>query len=66
MENLNLLPIENKAVSFAQSMADISGKPWEVFRDGKGAVDVGLAGTCETAPKFRLLTVVNPKNQSHK
>ena len=66
IEDKKLLPIENKVVAFAQRMSDISGKAWEVFRDGKGAVDCGLVGTCETAQKFKLLTIVYPSSLSHR
>ena len=54
------LKIEQDMIDFARRMAVATGKSWEVFRDGRGAVDLALAGTCAASPKFRMLCLVTP------
>lgn len=56
----NFLPIEQSMIEYAQRFANMSNKPWEVFRDARGAVDLALLGTCAREPKFRLLMIVKP------
>jgi hypothetical protein len=60
----NFLPVEQSMIEYAQRFANMSNKPWEVFRDGKGAVDLALLGTCANEPKFRLVMVVKPQEVS--
>ncbi len=56
-----LLPIEKSMVRQAQQFANMSGKPWEIFRDGRGAVDLALVGTCAQESKFKLIMTVEPQ-----
>lgn len=59
----HFLPIEQSMIKHAQRFANMSNKPWEVFRDARGAVDLALFGTCAQEPKFRLLMTVKPINE---
>ena len=59
------LKIEQDAINWATQFANQSLKTWEVFRDGRGAVDIGLSGTCNSNPKFRLIAEVKPQGVTH-
>lgn len=57
---VNFLKIEQDMIAYAIRMAEQTGKSWEVFRDGRGALDIALIGTCACCPKFRLLVTIHP------
>jgi hypothetical protein len=61
MQATTYLPIEQKIIDHAQTLANMSGKAWEVFRDGRGAVDTALEGACVDNHKFRLIVTIFPE-----
>ena len=62
-ELTQFLPIEKSMIEHAQKFANMSGKSWEVFRDGRGAVDLALSGTCEQESKFRFIAKIDPQHE---